>query len=86
MTPRQLCNNLLHNYVVRPSISKGPHVLEVAGRKTLHVREGRTQVIGQPVNHLGAPALCLLPFQNVPTNLPSLVNRHAARCPQPQGL
>jgi hypothetical protein len=31
VTPRNLCNNLLHNWLLRPRLRESPHVLEVTG-------------------------------------------------------
>ena len=55
---------------LRPGPRIRPHVLEVAGRKPLHVRKSRAQVVRQPLDHLCPPALLGLPRQNVAPDLP----------------
>ena len=77
MEPRQLCSSLLHKFRTRPSLGKRTHVLEVARRKALHLRESRPQILRQPLDHLGAPALFRLPRQNVAANLPVQQNQLA---------
>ena len=68
--PRASCNGLLHKCIARPGVGKRAHVLQVARRKATHVREGSAQVVRQPVDHLGAPALGCLPRQDVAPDLP----------------
>lgn len=70
MAPGQLCSSLLHNLDVGPSLGKGPHVFEVARRKTLQVRESRMQIVCQPIYHLRAPALVGLARENIAADLP----------------
>lgn len=55
--PGQLCKGPLHNRGFGPCFGEGPHVLEVARRKSLHVREGAAQILRQPLDHPRAPAL-----------------------------
>src|SRR5713226_5819673 len=70
MEPGNLCSKLLHNLVVRPGVSKGSHVLQVARRKACHFREGLMQIGCQPVDNLCAPTLLFLPSQNVSADAP----------------
>jgi hypothetical protein len=44
MAPRQLCNNLLHKLLVGPSFGESPHVFQIPGRNTGHLRESATQI------------------------------------------
>ena len=57
MAPRNLCNSLLHKFFLGPSLGESSHVLEIAGRKALHLREGFLQIHRQTVYDLGAPVL-----------------------------
>ena len=50
-------------------LGKKPHVLEVAGRPAAHIRKCILQIARQSINHLRAPALCLLALQKVPPNV-----------------
>ena len=68
--PRQLCKHRLHKFPLRPRLGKSPHVFEVARRKPLHLWEGGAQVVRQPLDDPGAPALRRLPGQDVPPDLP----------------
>jgi len=70
MEPRQLCKHLLHKFRIRPRLGKSAHVFEIARRKPLHLREGRAQVMHQPLDHLGTPDLLGLLRQNIAPNLP----------------
>jgi hypothetical protein len=70
MPPGQLSNSLLDNCGIRPSLGKGAHIHQVGARKPLHVRESGAQIMRQPLDHLGPPALLGLPFQNIAPNLP----------------
>ena len=70
VAPGQSSNKLLDDCLIRPGLGKGAHVHQVGARKALHVREGRAQVMRQPVDHLRAPALGVLARQDVAANLP----------------
>ena len=70
MTPGQLCNNLLHKFLVRVRLSKRSHILQVPGPKTSHFRECFGQIVRQAINDLRAPSLILLPSQYVATDTP----------------
>ena len=48
------------------------HLLEVAGRPDAHLRKCILQIAHKSINHLRAPALCLLALQNV---VPNIVTR-----------
>ena len=41
LIPGDLCKHRLHNASLGQALSERPHVLQVAGRKSLHVREAR---------------------------------------------
>ena len=68
--PGQLCKHRLHKLRIRPCLGKSAHVLQIAGRKPLHVGKGGAQILRQPLDHLGAPPLACLPRQNVAPDLP----------------
>ena len=70
MIPGNLCNGLLHKFRVRVGFGELPHVFEVAGRETLDGGEGVAQVLGQPINDLGAPTLLFLAGQDVAPDAP----------------
>lgn len=75
--PAQLCKHPLHNLRLRPALGERSHVLQVAGRKPLHLRKRRTQVFGEAVDDLRSVALLPLLFQNRPTDLPIQENQLA---------
>ena len=68
--PGQLCKHRLHKFAIRPRLGERAHVLEVARRKALHVREGVAQILCQPLNHLGTPVLAALASEDIAANLP----------------
>ena len=70
MEPRQLCSKLLHNCPVGPGFGEGSHVFEVAGGEAGHLREGRLEVDGEPIDDPGAPALMVLPGEDLAADLP----------------
>jgi len=45
MSPRQLCNDLLHKLLVGVGFGERPHILEVSATKAMHVGEGRCQIL-----------------------------------------
>ena len=55
-----LCKSLLHECPLRPSLSEGAHVLEVARREAFHLGKRLAQVRGQPVDHLRTAARAIL--------------------------
>jgi len=68
--PGQLCNSLLHNWEVGPSLGKGAHVHEIGTGEPLYLRKSRVQILGQASNDLIPPALLGLPDQNILPRLP----------------
>lgn len=62
-------NSLLRDRT-RPSPGCRGHVLEVAAGEPWHVRELGSQVVGEPVDHAGSPALSGLTVHNRPTDRP----------------
>lgn len=66
----ELCNGLLHKFRLRKGLCEGAHVLEVARRKTAHVRERCVEITRQLVDDAGTQALFLLPVENVAADLP----------------
>ena len=67
--PGQLCNAALHN-CGWPAGGERRHVAQVTDRQSAHVRVRRPQVRGQALDHLGAPALLVLPRDDVAADLP----------------
>jgi hypothetical protein len=56
--PGKLCSGLLHKLLnVRPALGDRAHVVQVASRQATHVRELAAQVVSEPIDHLGAPAV-----------------------------
>src|ERR1022692_2119328 len=73
MTPRQLSNGLLDNCVgilSGPGVGEAAHVVEVGTREAGHLWEVATEIRGQSVDDLGAPALAPLAVENLVPNLP----------------
>jgi hypothetical protein len=70
VTPRQLCNNLLHKLLVRVRFSKRAHIFQVPGSKSTHFRERFGQVLRQAINDFCAPSFILLATQDVTANAP----------------
>jgi hypothetical protein len=68
--PRQLCNDPLHKFDVRPGCSKGPHIFQVSGRQPGHFRKNSAKIIRQPVDDLGTPPFALLPSQYIAPDAP----------------
>jgi len=56
MSPRDLCNRLLHNFCVRIRLGKSAHVLEIAGLEAFRLGKGMTKVCRQTVDDLSSPA------------------------------
>jgi hypothetical protein len=67
---RQLCSELPHNWLVGPGGGKSPHVLEASRAETLDAGELRLQVVCQPLDNLGAPALGILASEDLPAYRP----------------
>lgn len=70
MAPWQLCSNLLHYLLLRPRFGKRSHILQTARAESLDARKLDLQVMGQPVDHPGAPAFGSLPCQDVVADRP----------------
>jgi len=75
VTPRQLCNNLLHKLLVRVRLSKCAHIFQVPGSKSTHFRERLGQVLRQAINDFCAPSFILLATQDVTANAPIKDNK-----------
>ena len=65
----QLCNNLLHKFLVRIGLRKGTHILQVPGPKSAHFRKGAAQVLREPIDDFGTPAFVVLSIQYVSSML-----------------
>ncbi len=64
VTPRQLRNRLLRNWAARKLSGKDFHGQKVAGRQSVHVREGFLKVGGKAVDDFGSPSGFLLAGEN----------------------
>jgi hypothetical protein len=53
-----------------PGIGEAAHMVEVGAREAGHLREVATEIRGQPVDDLGAPALQALALENLVPDLP----------------
>ena len=58
MTPRQKCHKLWHYFRFRPRISQRTHILQVAGAEAFDAGELDLKIVGEPIDHLRAPAFC----------------------------
>jgi hypothetical protein len=65
-----LCSSLLHNCRVGPRLGEGAHVLEVPRREPPHVGELGAEIMGQPVDDLGAPAGLGLALEDIVADPP----------------
>ena len=70
MSPGQLCNKLLHNCFLRPSLSQSPHVLQASRAEPLDARKLILAIMGQPVDHPRSPTLGSLPGEDIAANRP----------------
>src|SRR4051794_39551508 len=70
VAPRQSCNNLLHDLLIRIGLGERPHVFEVSPRKAGHLRECPPQIFAEPVDHASSPAFCRLPDKDVTADAP----------------
>ena len=75
MAPRNLSNNLLDKWLIRPRLRKRPHIKQIRPGKSLHVRKLAMQVLGEAVNDFGAPTGLILAFKNVPADAPVQKNK-----------
>jgi len=64
VAPGQLAHSLWANWAFGPGGSHLAHVLDVAARKSAHIRVSRPQVIREPVDDPRTPALGALPVQD----------------------
>src|SRR5665647_1706965 len=64
MAPGKLSHSLWDNCAFGPGGSHLTHVVDVAARQSAHVRVSRPQVIREPVDDPGTPALGALPVQD----------------------
>ena len=56
VTPGQFCSKL-QNLRVKPRLGKGPHVAKIPQAKAVHAGKLVAEILGQPIHHLGSPAL-----------------------------
>ena len=70
MAPRNLCNKLLHKFLVWVGLGQSAHVLEIPRRETLHLWERAAKVRGQAVYDFSAPAALVLLGYNVAAHSP----------------
>ena len=83
MAPRDLCNDLLHNFLVWPGLREAPHVLEVAAGEALAVGELLPEVGGELIDDLRPPPEPVLPLEDVPSDRPVEEDElavHGERC------
>jgi hypothetical protein len=76
MTPRQLCNSLLHKFLFRPSLGKGPHIFKVARTKAFDTGKLRSQI---PREELQMPQDLVQTVTGLRAMLPSLVEPNLCR-------
>jgi hypothetical protein len=62
--PRQFCNSLLQNLLVRPRGRERAHVGEVPRGEALHLRELSTQIRREPADDVAPPPLVTLALQD----------------------
>ena len=70
LAPGQFANDPLENCRVGPRRGERPHIAQIGRREAARIGELRAQVGGEPVDHLGAPAVRCLAFANVVADLP----------------
>ena len=70
VSPRQSCNDLLHDCSVRGGLGEGPHIFQVPRREARHLRGVTSEVSRQPVNDAGTPPLCRLASEDVAADAP----------------
>lgn len=70
MKPRYLCRRRLHKWLIGVGFGKCAHIFEVARRKPLHLWKLVTQIAREALYDLCAPALRLLPGEDVAPDLP----------------
>jgi hypothetical protein len=57
----------LHNWLLRPGLCQGTHVLEASGAEALDARKLVLEITGKPVDNPGTPTLCSLLGQDIPS-------------------
>ena len=75
MSPRDLCNSLLHKLFVGIILREGSHILEVAWRKTTHFKEGHSQIMRKAIDDFCSPTSFLLTNMDTVADLPVEQNR-----------
>jgi len=70
VAPGQLCNKLLHNRLLGPRLGERAHIFKVAQPEALDAREPGLEIMGQPVDDFGAPALGVLTGEDIATDRP----------------
>jgi hypothetical protein len=77
VSPGQLCNELLHNWLVWRGFSQRSHILKAPQAEALDPRELVLEIVGQSVDHPGPPSLGPLPGEDVPPDRPVEQNQLA---------
>ena len=80
VTPRLLCNNLLHKFGVGVSLRESVHIFEVAKRQTGHLGKIAVEISGQAINDLRAPALPRLSAENISADAPIEQDQFTINC------
>ncbi len=70
MTPGDLSNSLLDDWVIRVRFGEGTHVHQVRPREPAHVGELSAQIVRQPLDHLRSPAFVFLADKDLAANVP----------------
>src|SRR5579875_451818 len=70
MTPWNLCNKLLHNWLLAPGCGERAHIFQVPRREAFHLGERALQIRRQAVDYFRAPVLALLPREDFAPDLP----------------
>ena len=85
MSPRQLRNGLLRNWV-GVAVGEGPHVDQAAGAEPAHAWKLGPKIRREPVDDPGSPPLGLLAVQDPPADRPVQADQlgvHHSGCPDP---
>jgi len=80
LAPRQLCNDPLHDLLVRPGHGERAHVLQVSRRETIHVGKRLAQIEREPIDHLGAPPFFALAREDDLADVPVEMHHRRVRC------
>ena len=65
MAPGQKCHKLWHYFRLWPGFGQTSHIFEVAGTEAFDAGEFNPQIVGQPFDDPGAPALGSLPDEDL---------------------